>query len=709
MENITYKYKRLLTESFRLTNAEEVYNALEANRVGVKLLPEYKNNIKWGYTCEKLNKFFKKCENLGIKDTTYGVQLLLSKCEPNNLENIINSEGFYELLKSYKKPWVKELPEFQTVMNAKFWLGSTVKDLEDLQETIRENQSNHGNAKKGGGDLEDVKELYNDGTWVLQQPTSFKGAKAASFYFEDGKKTPTNWCTRADIRHYDNYSKDQPLNIIKNLKNGKAYQLAFFDDRIEFLDQHDEKGDEITRGDLSKIPEGLLKLVKRKQDGRSLLDYKKAVEKEKPGRNQLDPSRASSADDFDKFEFGPVVQLRDGVCKQEILNYTFDNKKDVLKQYFTTLKDVKNVKGFQFPRKNKATCYFLKSNPNAKLILVTTKGYEDPKKTIVHNGRIATTGGLLEEPRDLEKIQRVAEDDFGITKNHERAEQKEKDLPSRVKKYNTTAEDDSVYEKIFEGLNINWSESKYFNGLESFTPVPRFIYSRDSEKLSGNNVITEISFYPKPEIALEKKLQKNLPVIVLFKNSHGFKDRKDLDDYNKLRIFKSSNYLKADCAFVIWGVGKNDKELLNDKEFAFVKKIATQLQKGILKVPGFARLNELRRLQQSKQKAATFKSKLSSLDINDNYTRELIASKTRPHLYEEVEKYNAEQEWGDFVECGYGDWISELNNKQAEKAIEAYFKKQKIKVLDIADGTPKANKFFKFIDKATKESNYFNY
>lgn len=74
-----------------------------------------------------------------------------------------------------------------------------------------------------------------------------------------------------------------------------------------------------------------------------------------------------------------------------------------------------------------------------------------------------------------------------------------------------------------------------------------------------------------------------------------------------------------------------------------------------------------------------------------------------------VEEYNAEQEWDDFVECGYGDWISELNNEQIEKTIEAYFKKQKIKVLDIADGTPKAKKFFKFIEKTTKGSNYFNY
>ena len=97
---MNFKNAIVIAEGYNFTNDEEVYDALEANQIGVKLLPEYKDKTKWGYAWEKLRIFFKKCSELGIKDTTYGVQLLLSKVPPTNLENIIRTDGFYELLKS---------------------------------------------------------------------------------------------------------------------------------------------------------------------------------------------------------------------------------------------------------------------------------------------------------------------------------------------------------------------------------------------------------------------------------------------------------------------------------------------------------------------------------------------------------------------------------------------------------------------------------
>lgn len=280
---------KVLLEAYKFTNEEEVYDALEANRIGVKILPEYKDKIKWSYTCEKLRKFFKTCKELGIKDTTYGVQLLLSKVPPENLENVINTDGFYELLKSRNKQWVKELKEFQDLMNEKVWFGSITNDLHKFEKVVQDNQTNHGKSSKGSGNLKDVNVLYDDGTWKLMTVNTFEGAKAASFYNENGKEKTTAWCTRADIYYfnrYTNYGKN-PLYIFRNLKNGKAYQMAFENDDsdddvyIHFLDQDDEKGDEITQGDFSKLPDNLLKLVKSpfgNLKGKSLLDYKKAEE-----------------------------------------------------------------------------------------------------------------------------------------------------------------------------------------------------------------------------------------------------------------------------------------------------------------------------------------------------------------------------------------------------------------------------------------------
>lgn len=280
---------KVLLEAYKFTNEEEVYDALESNRIGVKILPEYKDKTKWGYACEKLRKFFKTCKELGIKDTTYGVQLLLSKVPPENLENVINTDGFYELLKSRNKQWVKELKEFQDIMNEKVWFGSITNDLHKFEKVVQNNQTNHGKSSKGSGNLKDVNVLYDDGTWKLMTVNTFEGAKAASFYNENGKEKTTSWCTRADIYYfnrYTNYGKN-PLYIFRNLKNGKAYQMAFENDDsdddvyIHFLDQDDEKGDEITQGDFSKLPDNLLKLVKSpfgNLKGKSLLDYKKAEE-----------------------------------------------------------------------------------------------------------------------------------------------------------------------------------------------------------------------------------------------------------------------------------------------------------------------------------------------------------------------------------------------------------------------------------------------
>ena len=289
MDSIIYKYRRLLTEGYNFSNVDEVMSALEANQIGVKTQPEYKKETKWSYTCEKLRKFFNKCEEYGIKDTTYGVQLLLSKVPPYNLEDIIGTDGLYELLKSRKKPWVKELKEYQTLMNSKVWNEKTVNDLHTFEKVVQDGQSNHGKAAKGSGDLQDVKVLYDDGTWKLLQPTSFQGEKAAAFYIKDGKETPTEWCTRADEGYYRRYTKDAPLYIIRNMKTGKSYQMAFtnethWDDNdseimVHFLDQNDVKGDDVALGDLTEVPDNLLKLMKvpfGNSKGKTLYDYKHA-------------------------------------------------------------------------------------------------------------------------------------------------------------------------------------------------------------------------------------------------------------------------------------------------------------------------------------------------------------------------------------------------------------------------------------------------
>ena len=264
------RIRQILTEGYNFTNADEVISAIKSNQIGVKIQPWVKNiqnNTKEETTFKSyLIRFFGKCRELGIKDATYGVQLLLSKCDClKHIAQSVNNDGLYEFLKSYKKPWVKQLPEYKKFIEGKedhLYQGYSEyhfdRELHALEKAIQEEQSKHGKATKGGGVSQEAKTLYDDNTWKLMIPTSFNGEKAIAYYREDGIERPTHWCTRADKRYYDHYTQLGPLYVIRNMKTGKAYQLAFMENKVEFLDQDDVKGDEITRGDLAAIPDDLL-------------------------------------------------------------------------------------------------------------------------------------------------------------------------------------------------------------------------------------------------------------------------------------------------------------------------------------------------------------------------------------------------------------------------------------------------------------------
>ena len=323
MNSILYKYRRLLTEGYNFTNADEVMSAIKANQVGVKIDNSYKqlNGNTESFVRRNLQKFFNKCETLDIKDTTYGVQVLLSKTNDINLEQAVNNDGLYEFLKSYRKPWVKQLEEYNEFINKKYdsllW--------HKLEKAIQDNQNNHGKVSKGGGQLKDVKVAYDDGTWKLLIPSSFEGEKAAAFYIKDGKETPTEWCTRCNKRYYDMYTEMAPLYIIRNMKTGKSYQLAFTEHRVEFLDQNDVKGDEVTTGDLTVIPDKLLALVKHPKNGRSLLDYKNSRKLIAKAPNKKGYIKTDEAGTYpSQFKYGPVSSIGGNVCKKDVLNFTLD-------------------------------------------------------------------------------------------------------------------------------------------------------------------------------------------------------------------------------------------------------------------------------------------------------------------------------------------------------------------------------------------------
>lgn len=286
LKEIILNYCDIITEGYKFETAEQAYDAIQSKKLGVKINPNFLVNnddlkeFKARILRTRLSAFYTNAKSLGINDPTYGVQFLISHTSNiDQLSSAISNDAIFTYLQNYKKPWVKQLSKYNDFINKPYNRDT----WHDFEKEIQENLDKHGKANKGSGIQDDVKILYPKDSegWELKMPLSFAGSKAAAFYGKEGEEQkPTHWCTRADIRYYNHYTKNNkfPLYIFRNYKTGKSYQMAISYDEynqvnIDFLDQNDNNGDEITNGDLSKIPDKLLSLIKFK-NGKTLKNYK---------------------------------------------------------------------------------------------------------------------------------------------------------------------------------------------------------------------------------------------------------------------------------------------------------------------------------------------------------------------------------------------------------------------------------------------------
>jgi len=661
--NIRYKYRNLLIEGYNFSNADDAMAAIESNQVGVKIDPSYKqlNGNTKSFTRRSLGKFFNKCEQLGIKDTTYGVQLLLSKTNDINLEQAVETDGLYEFLKSYKKPWVKELPEYQEFINSKY-----NKELwHNLEKSIQENQANHGKVAKGRGQIKDVKVAYDDGTWKLLIPSSFEGEKAAAFYIKDGKETPTEWCTRCEKDYYNMYTEMAPLYIIRNMKSGKSYQLAFTHRNVEFLDQNDEKGDEVTTGDLTIIPDKLLSLIKHPKNGKTLLDYKNARKEVGKAPDKKGYVKSDEAGVYpSQFKYGPVSYLGRNVCKKEVLNFTLDSIDDSLSSYFK--KDGKVKVDIEYAKKHKSTAYFIKGKEDALYILQTMKNWDNDKITV--DGTIFETKPFQDlSEKEKDAVREEANLDFGITKKRERDYRKRENKLGSVEKFNRKYSDTNIeWDKIVDNVNNKIKiKSLKFEKLQSFGPTPRFGFSGEwgTKALFGKTLVNTLYFMPTRifENSLSPNM-RNQPVTVMFKTPYE-------GDGVHFRSLKRAEYnadwTKAKTAIAITGSDWNDYFELSPEEFKLCKRIAAEIQKEIIKDPEFRKLNTRRKIEQTKQNYREGRSKtltkqelentvgkqkawelthLDQIDPNTRYPRHVMnaldKAAHRADLYEEINYFD---------------------------------------------------------------------
>lgn len=598
--DIRYKYRNLLTEGYNFANADDVLAALESNQIGAKIDLSFKKldgNTK-AFVRRSLNKFFNKCEQLGVKNTTYGVQLLFAKTNNTNLDQAIENDGLYEFLKSCKKPWVKELPEYQEFINKKY----SEELWHKLEKVIQENQLSHGKAAKGSGQIKDVQEPYNDGIWRLLIPQSFEGEKAAAFYIKNGKETPTKWCTRCEKNYYDMYTEMAPLYIIRNMKSGKSYQLAFTYRGVDFLDQNDEKGDKVTTGDLTAIPDKLLSLIKHPKNEKTLLDYKNSRKDigEIPSKKGYVKSDEAGTR-LSQFKYGPATPLGRNVYKKDVLNFTLDNVEDSFSNYFK--KEVKvNV---EYAKKHKATVYFIKGKEDALYILQTVKKHNG-KGTLVDGWAYETISFQRLSENEKEAVREEANLDFGKAKRKERQEKEREEKYGSVERYNQKyIERDDVWDKITESVNNKIKiKNQKFERLQGFGPTPRFGLVNIEQKtktLYGKTLVNTLYFLPTRifENSLPQNM-RNQPVAVMFKSPNGARSE------SLKSPVCNSDWIKAKTAIVITGSGWDDYIELSAEEFKLCKRIASEIQKEIIKDSEFRKLNARRRIEQANHNPSLF-------------------------------------------------------------------------------------------------------
>ena len=577
-----YYNKYIISEAIKLNSVEDVISAIKTNSAGVRVNPKFKQETQEDYISEKLSKYFKRCENFNVKDATYGVQLLLQKSEPTRLEDLIRSDGLYIFLNSYKKPWVKELKEYKELISANSW---TPQLLHSFEKIVQSEQSNHGKKSKGSGDLKDVKTAYDDGVWKLLIPSSFEGEKAAAFYTDkNGKEVPTEWCTRADKSYYDHYTTLGPLYIIRNMKNGKSYQIAFTKSGIDFLDQNDVDGDEVTGGDLTAIPDNLLKLIKDHRGSRTLYDFKHRKEdKDENKPSKFFKGRILSTDAVyasplsPKIKLGPAVSLGNGIYKKEILNYSTDaDTKTEFEKFFYFKNNEYTKIPLKFVKRNKATIYYPKDNPKAIYAIYTDT--DNNNKTVLFGSLTETSqfGKLDEKTKNL--IHKLGDKDFGIDK-HDQREKAAKDESFVGLNHKLKEALENEKNKIIDTIN----NSNVFLSNKSYKSLVDFGYKGFSSRTGDGGVAPDV---------IKLTNNKNKIVAVLFRDS----------------------YLKSNNATIIVGnqkpryhITKNGDRVLvgqseaTKEELTFFKKVCQEIMKQIIKLPEFKALNEFRKQTKTKK------------------------------------------------------------------------------------------------------------
>ena len=203
------------------------------------------------------------------------IQFMIKACPEDSTKwaNVLEQtpDTLIELANALKADWFKKSAEWQDRLNELIEQPFSVDlwhNLEkDVQDVFAKRAAKKGKKVNNTDSL--YEKLYDDGIWKVFKVKSFEGDVELASHIEPFESygevyNKTRWCTAADKRYYDNYTKmDNSLYVIQQWsKTGiykKAWQIAFDrPEHIEFMDKNDQPSYNL----VTKAPREALETIK---------------------------------------------------------------------------------------------------------------------------------------------------------------------------------------------------------------------------------------------------------------------------------------------------------------------------------------------------------------------------------------------------------------------------------------------------------------
>lgn len=269
--NIEQLVEKLLTEE-KIDSANALFNIIKNKQIGFKLNPHFLSEID---LCKPeiiilYNTISKITSNIKFPIGFFLKQIYSREQLRDAIDNSIDCIKAFAL--NYNKPWVKSLKSYKALESNTMFKNSL---WNNFKKEVEEKSLKHGSSAKGTSKAV-VKPIYSDSDWELYRISSFEEAKKISYYGTNWDK-PTGWCTRADKHYFERYTSEENekyLWVIRS-RDGHTWQLSFFKNRVEFMDEKDNRPSPLgIEKMLELLPDELCKKITSYSKKISLYDIK---------------------------------------------------------------------------------------------------------------------------------------------------------------------------------------------------------------------------------------------------------------------------------------------------------------------------------------------------------------------------------------------------------------------------------------------------